>query len=310
MQSGNLTSLDSRYFVTTANASFTSLVRDSVVPQQIKALLPRAPLSINELFSGTTLELLCDADSKSESDGRYYTKTDAAYAPLAVQAEQQANTSVIGALDSRITALESSGGVPADISCTSLTASSFVSTFNFTATGNTTGVDALFTQDVQTPKFSLSRLALKGAAKCSIRIVLVPTSRSQVISPGQACALARFSPPPVVSAASCASTASMADCRDSGLRGVQPQVAQCQGRGEARLLDVRQQTAQAAALRRRCAPLLRLVCGRAARERGIVWHCWRCCVAVGPLFCWRARTEGIRKHASLCVCSCMYINKT
>ena len=148
VQSGNVTSLDSRYFVTTANASFTSLVRDSVVPQQIKALLPRVPLSINELFSGTTLNLL-----KSESDGRYYTKaqSDAAYAPLAVQAEQQANTSAIGALDSRITAQEGSGGVPADISCTSLTASSFVSTFNFTATGNTTGVDALFTQDVQTP---------------------------------------------------------------------------------------------------------------------------------------------------------------
>ena len=87
MQSGNLTSLDSRYFGTTANANFTSLVRDTVVPRQIKALLPRAPLSINELFS-TTLELLCDAYSKSESDGRYYTKgqSDTAYAPVAAQA--------------------------------------------------------------------------------------------------------------------------------------------------------------------------------------------------------------------------------
>ena len=41
--------------------------------------------------------------------------------------------------------------MPANISCTSLTASSFVNTLNFTATGNTTGVDALFTVDVQTP---------------------------------------------------------------------------------------------------------------------------------------------------------------
>ena len=120
----------------------------------IRAILPRAPLS-GALILGNagTLELNCDCYSTSESDLRYYTKSqsDAAYAPLAVQAEQQANTSAIGALDSRVTALEGSGGVPADISCTSLTASSFVNTLNFTVTGNTTGVDALFTQDVQTP---------------------------------------------------------------------------------------------------------------------------------------------------------------
>ena len=117
----------------------------------IRAILPRAPLS-GALILGNagTLELNCDCYSTSESDLRYYTKdqSDAAYAPLAVQAEQQANTSAIGALDSRVTALEGSGGVPADISCTSLTASSFVNTLNFTATR---GVDALFTQDVQTP---------------------------------------------------------------------------------------------------------------------------------------------------------------
>ena len=41
--------------------------------------------------------------------------------------------------------------MPADISFASLTASSPVNTLNFTATGNTTGFDALFTQDVQTP---------------------------------------------------------------------------------------------------------------------------------------------------------------
>ena len=40
--------------------------------------------------------------------------------------------------------------MPSDISCNSLTASSFVQTLNFTATGPT-GTDAIFTTDVQTP---------------------------------------------------------------------------------------------------------------------------------------------------------------
>ena len=85
------------------------------------------------LLSGTVTELTCDAYSKTEADGRY------------------ATAGAISAVDARVTALENSGGVPADISCTSLTASSAVNALNFTATGNTTGVDALFTQDVQTP---------------------------------------------------------------------------------------------------------------------------------------------------------------
>ena len=157
VQSGNLGSLDSRYFPVNGNnggGGIFPMVITTLTPRMIRAILPRAPLS-GALILGNagTLELNCDCYSTSESDLRYYTKgqSDAAYAPLAVQAEQQANTSAIGALDSRVTALEGSGGVPADISCTSLTASSFVNTLNFTATGNTTGVDALFTQDVQTP---------------------------------------------------------------------------------------------------------------------------------------------------------------
>ena len=44
-------------FVQTANAGFASLIRDNVSPPTIRALLPRAPLSTNVLFSGTTLEL-------------------------------------------------------------------------------------------------------------------------------------------------------------------------------------------------------------------------------------------------------------
>ena len=185
------TQSDSRYFAQTANAGFTSLIRDNVSPPTIRALLCRAPLSTNVLFSSTTLHLLCDAHSKA----LFVTTANASFtslvrdtavprqikallprAPLsinelltptaspratagilhqgpravAVQAEQQANTSAIDALDSRVTALEGSG-VPANISCTSLTASSLVSTLNFTASGNTRGVDALFTQDAQTP---------------------------------------------------------------------------------------------------------------------------------------------------------------
>ena len=129
--------LDGRYLVTNANAGSSevfTIIRDpSAVPRQLRGILPRAPLGWSHILSGTVTELTCDAWSKTEADGRY------------------ATAAAISAVDSRVTALENSGGVPADISCTSLTASSAVNTLNFTATGNTTEVDALFTQDVQTP---------------------------------------------------------------------------------------------------------------------------------------------------------------
>ena len=129
--------LDGRYLVTNANAGssevFTIIKDPSAAPRQLRGILPRAPLGWNHILSGTVTELTCDAWSKTEADGRY------------------ATAAAISAVDSRVTALENSGGVPADISCTSLTASSAVNTLNFTASGNTTGVDALFTQDVKTP---------------------------------------------------------------------------------------------------------------------------------------------------------------
>ena len=129
--------LHGRYLVTNANAGSSevfTIIRDAnAVPRQLRGILPRAPLGWSHILSGTVTELTCDAWSKTEADGRY------------------ATAAAISAVDSRVTALENSGGVPADISCTSLTASSAVNTLNFTATGNTTGVDALFTQDVQTP---------------------------------------------------------------------------------------------------------------------------------------------------------------
>ena len=126
--------LDGRYLVTNANAGssevFTVIRDPNAVPRQLRGILPRAPLGWSHILSGT---VTCDAWSKTEADGRY------------------ATAGAISAVDARVTALENSGGVPADISCTSLTASSAVNTLNFAATGNTTGVDALFTQDVQTP---------------------------------------------------------------------------------------------------------------------------------------------------------------
>ena len=134
---GYTSTLDGRYLVTNANpggAEVFALIRDaSAVPRQLRGILPRAPLGFSNILSGTVTELTCDAWTKTEADGRY------------------ATAAAISAIDSRVTALEGSGGLPADISCASLTASSAVNTLNFTATGNTTGVSALFTQDVQTP---------------------------------------------------------------------------------------------------------------------------------------------------------------
>ena len=57
---------DGRYFLVSANGSFESLVRTNVTPPQMKALLPRAPLAANTILSDTTLELTCDAYTKSE----------------------------------------------------------------------------------------------------------------------------------------------------------------------------------------------------------------------------------------------------
>ena len=120
--------LDGRYLVTNANAGssevFTIMRDPSAAPRQLRGILPRAPLGWSHILSGTVTELTCDAWSKTGA------------MPLRQRSRPLT---------------ENSGGVPADISCTSLTASSSVNTLNFTATGNTTGVDALFTQDVQTP---------------------------------------------------------------------------------------------------------------------------------------------------------------
>ena len=62
---------DSRYFLQNASPGNVSLVRDNVTPPQVRGLAPRSPLGSNVLFSGTVLELTCDAYTKSEADGRY-----------------------------------------------------------------------------------------------------------------------------------------------------------------------------------------------------------------------------------------------
>ena len=62
---------DSRYFLQNASPGNVSLARDNVTPPQVRGLAPRSPLGSNVLFSGTVLELTCDAYTKSEADGRY-----------------------------------------------------------------------------------------------------------------------------------------------------------------------------------------------------------------------------------------------
>ena len=134
---GYTSTLDGRYLVTNANPGgaevFTLIRNASAVPRQLRGILPRAPLGFSNILSGTVTELTCDAWTKTEADGRY------------------ATAAAISAIDSRVSALKGSGGLFADIACASVTPSSAVNTLNFTAAGNTTGVDALFTQDVQMP---------------------------------------------------------------------------------------------------------------------------------------------------------------
>ena len=65
------TQSDSRYFVSNANAGNISLIRDTVTPPTLRVLIPRSPLNINVILSGTALELTCDAYTRSEADGRY-----------------------------------------------------------------------------------------------------------------------------------------------------------------------------------------------------------------------------------------------
>ena len=81
------TQSDSRYFVSNANAGNISLIRDAVTPPTLRVLIPRSPLNINVILSGTALQLTCDAYTRSEADSRYVqssnlTSLDSRYFPV------------------------------------------------------------------------------------------------------------------------------------------------------------------------------------------------------------------------------------
>ncbi|CAE7845480.1 unnamed protein product, partial [Symbiodinium necroappetens] len=120
VQSGNLGSLDSRYFPVNGNnggGGIFPMVITTLTPRMIRAILPRAPLSGAFILGNAgTLELNCDCYSKSESDGRYYTigQSNANFADISTEAD-------VAALAARVTALEASP-LPADISVNSVSA--------------------------------------------------------------------------------------------------------------------------------------------------------------------------------------------
>ena len=98
------------------------MVITTLTPRMIRAILPR-PLLSGALILGNagTLELNCDCYSKSESDGRYYTRgqADAAFARFSTESGlQNLNLQVID-IDSRVTTLEGSP-LAADISVNSV----------------------------------------------------------------------------------------------------------------------------------------------------------------------------------------------
>ena len=109
---------------TPGQARVFTVIRDaSVVPRQLRGILPRALLGWSHILSGTVTELTCDAYSKSEGDARYYTQSaaDAAFAPITTETGlQNLNLQVIS-IDSRVTALEGNP-LPADISVNSVSA--------------------------------------------------------------------------------------------------------------------------------------------------------------------------------------------
>ncbi|CAE7585198.1 unnamed protein product, partial [Symbiodinium pilosum] len=108
--------LDGRYLVTNAtagNAEVFTQIRDAVAtPRQLRGILPRAPLGWSYILSGTITELTCDAWSKSEADGRFYTRSlaDSTFAPFSTETGlQNLNLQVIDH-ETRLSTLEASGG--------------------------------------------------------------------------------------------------------------------------------------------------------------------------------------------------------
>ena len=121
LSSNNFAPLDARYFprnpaVAEGNGIF-HLVQEQFTPHFIRSLLFRPPLTGGAILgNGSVIEIEADCWSKAQSDGRY---------PLIATFNSLGST--VTSIDGRVTALEASP-LPADISCTSLTASSFLET--------------------------------------------------------------------------------------------------------------------------------------------------------------------------------------
>ena len=121
LSSSSFAPLDARYFarnpaVAEGNGLF-HLVQEQFTPQFIRSLLFRPPLTGRGILGNfSVIEVEADCWSKAQSDSRY---------PLVATFNSLGST--VTSIDGRVTALENSP-LPADISCTSLTASSFVET--------------------------------------------------------------------------------------------------------------------------------------------------------------------------------------
>ena len=121
LSSSSFAPLDARYFarnpaVPEGNSLF-HLVQEQFTPQFIRSLLFRPPLTGRGILGNfSVIEVEADCWSKAQSDSRY---------PLVATFNSLGST--VTSIDGRVTALENSP-LPADISCTSLTASSFVET--------------------------------------------------------------------------------------------------------------------------------------------------------------------------------------
>ena len=59
----------------------------AAAPRQLRGILPRAPLGWSYILSGAITELTCNAWSKSEADGRFYTRSlaDSTFAPFSTE---------------------------------------------------------------------------------------------------------------------------------------------------------------------------------------------------------------------------------
>ena len=127
LSSSNFTPLDARYFarnpaVAEGNGLF-HLVQEQFTPNFIRSLLFRPPLTGQAILGNfSVIEIEADCWSKAQSDSRY---------PLVATFNSLGST--VTSIDGRVTALEASP-LPADISCTSLTASSFLETPEFRGT--------------------------------------------------------------------------------------------------------------------------------------------------------------------------------